>query len=339
MIRLLEFWKTATTRRTSIRTSTWMPNRWKRRPAKMTPVGVGKAARCGGLFVEIQEFSLRKGRKLTRIAKLFVFVLMAGLSRHAQASPPQKLQAAPHRCCASSRESVAHIATPGAGSTAHLSIGNGRWRSLGFQVLWRIPIGEASYLVLHAGVFSGQFEFGGNIMPLWQAYTPPRTMRNILYCERYAHACTLPVAGGTYRGVSLTPVIFRWNFLTKSRRVQPWFRARRLIYTPASFRQAIRVLRISPSMVRRACGIFRRRRRGHSLLHRDRRSIDLAVNAVHISSASLGDRNPASMPASRCRWAIPSGSDGEKVDTLTGAAGRSGFNADRIQGCALSKPG
>ena len=27
--------------------------------------------------------------------------------------------------------------------------------------------------VVHAGIFSGQFEFGGNIMPLWQAYTPP----------------------------------------------------------------------------------------------------------------------------------------------------------------------
>ena len=31
---------------------------------------------------------------------------------------------------------------------------------------------------------------------------------------------------------------------------------------------------------------------GHSLLLRPRRSIDLGVNAVHISSASLGDHNP-----------------------------------------------
>jgi lipid A 3-O-deacylase len=38
------------------------------------------------------------------------------------------------------------------------------------------------------------------------------------------------------RGVSLTPVIFRWNFLTQSRRFQPWFQgAGGLIYTTHKF--------------------------------------------------------------------------------------------------------
>jgi lipid A 3-O-deacylase len=32
-----------------------------------------------------------------------------------------------------------------------------------------------------------------------------------------------PEGGGTYTGASLTPVILRWNFLTRSRRIQPWF--------------------------------------------------------------------------------------------------------------------
>ena len=45
-----------------------------------------------------------------------------------------------------------------------------------------------------------------------------------------------PEGGGTFRGVSLTPVIFRWNFLTTSHRIQPWFQgAGGLIYTTHKF--------------------------------------------------------------------------------------------------------
>ena len=33
-------------------------------------------------------------------------------------------------------------------------------------------LAKSSSSGVHAGIFSGQFEFGGNIMPLWQAYTP-----------------------------------------------------------------------------------------------------------------------------------------------------------------------
>ena len=33
-------------------------------------------------------------------------------------------------------------------------------------------LGKVLSPVVHAGMFSGQFEFAGNIMPLWQAYTP-----------------------------------------------------------------------------------------------------------------------------------------------------------------------
>src|ERR1035438_10538884 len=35
-----------------------------------------------------------------------------------------------------------------------------------------VQLGKPVTPVLHAGVFSGQFVFGANIMPLWQAYTP-----------------------------------------------------------------------------------------------------------------------------------------------------------------------
>ncbi len=46
-------------------------------------------------------------------------------------------------------------------------------------------------------------------------------------------------------------------------------------------------------MAGRACGTFRRKAAvGCTYFLRPKRSIDMGVNGVHISSASLGDRNP-----------------------------------------------
>jgi lipid A 3-O-deacylase len=151
--------------------------------------------------------------------------------------------------------------------------------------------------VAHAGIFSGQFEYGGQIMPLWQAYTPPPHTADIECLNASTgqfYACPWPYGGGTFYGVSIEPVIFRWNFLTHSRRVQPWFQAAGgLIYTthkfpPNYFSNAAlgidggtSVWNFSPQG-----GI------GVHFFTRDRRSIDVGVNGVHISSASLGDRNP-----------------------------------------------
>ncbi len=86
--------------------------------------------------------------------------------------------------------------------------------SLGFQ------LGKPVSRVLHAGILSGQFELAGNIMPLWQAYTPAPHEQTFVY---QGVTYTQPIGGGTYTGVSLTPVILRWNFLTRSKHIQPWF--------------------------------------------------------------------------------------------------------------------
>jgi hypothetical protein len=143
--------------------------------------------------------------------------------------------------------------------------------------------------VIHAGIFSGQFVFGGNIMPLWQAYTPPPHEQTFFYPGGYYVA---PEGGGTFRGVSLTPVIFRWNFLTKSRRIQPWFQAAGgLVYTTHKFPPDQEVPQGTPG----GTSVWNFSPQGGVGVHyfiRDKRSIDLGVNGVHISSASLGDRNP-----------------------------------------------
>ncbi len=55
---------------------------------------------------------------------------------------------------------------------------------------------------MHAGIFSGQFEFGANIMPLWQAYTPAAGVQSFSYPlpgggTGYSEG---PFGGGTYSG-------------------------------------------------------------------------------------------------------------------------------------------
>jgi lipid A 3-O-deacylase len=150
-------------------------------------------------------------------------------------------------------------------------------------------IGKPMFRVVHAGFLSGQFEAGGNVMPLWQAYTPPAG--DVIFTTSTG-SFIAPVGGGTFRGVSLTPVILRWNFLTSSRRWQPWFQgAGGLIYTTHKFPPAQLVPQGTPG----GTSVWNFSPQGGGGIHyfiRPRRSIDLGVNAVHISSASLGDRNP-----------------------------------------------
>jgi hypothetical protein len=158
-----------------------------------------------------------------------------------------------------------------------------KFLSLGFQLAK--PISRP----LHVGILSGQFEFGGNIMPLWQAYTPAPHLETVV---SQGQSSVVPIGGGTYTGVSITPVIFRWNFLTQSRRFQPWFQgAGGLIYTTHKFPPDVLVPHGTPGGTSvwnfsPQCGI------GFHYFTRPRRSIDVGVNPVHISSASLGDRNP-----------------------------------------------
>ena len=155
--------------------------------------------------------------------------------------------------------------------------------SLGFQ------LGKPITRVLHAGILSGQFELAGNIMPLWQAYTPAPHEQTFVY---HGVTYTEPIGGGTFTGVSLTPVILRWNFFTRSKHIQPWFQgAGGLIYTTHKFPPDVLVPHGDPG----GTSVWNFSPQGGIGVHwftGNKRSIDLGVNGVHISSASLGDRNP-----------------------------------------------
>lgn len=158
-----------------------------------------------------------------------------------------------------------------------------RFFAAGFQ------IGKPLSPMVKAGILSGQFELGGNIFPFWQAYTPAPHMQTFVY---KGVTYTEPVGGGTYTGLSLTPVILRWNFRTESRRIKPWFQgAGGLVYTTHKYPPDVLV----PHGVPGATSVWNFSPQGGFGIHwftSPRHSLDLAVNAVHISSASLGDHNP-----------------------------------------------
>jgi lipid A 3-O-deacylase len=141
--------------------------------------------------------------------------------------------------------------------------------------------------IVHAGPLTGRFEFGGNIMPLWQAYTPS-PYRIAVPVSTLTPEGVEQVGGGTFTGLSITPVVFRWNFATGSRRFTPWFQAQGgVVYTTHKFPPTIEVLGgTSVWNFRSGAGI------GFHYFTRPRRSLDFALNAEHLSSASLGDKNP-----------------------------------------------
>ena len=160
-----------------------------------------------------------------------------------------------------------------------------------YKFLWGgLQVSKPMFSVVHAGFLSGQFEGGANIMPLWQAYTPPPHYQT--FNPPGGGSYVAPVGGGTFYGVSVTPVIFRWDFLTSSKRWQPWIQASGgVIYTTHKFPPDQLVPKGTPG----GTSVWNFSPQGGGGVRyfiRPRRSIDIGVNGVHISSASLGDRNP-----------------------------------------------
>jgi len=232
---------------------------------------------------------------LTRTARLLLLVSMAGTMIASAQTPGVAAVSgknAPDNPVAQVRQARSWEYGP------FVNYGNGvgdrssyRFLSAGAQ------LGKTLTPVVKAGIFSGQFELAGNIMPLWQAYTPAPHQQTFYYtgapCPT-GQTCSYvaPEGGGTYYGASITPVIFRWNFLTRSRRFQPWFQgAGGLIYTTHKFPPAQLVPHGTPG----GTSVWNFTPQGGAGFHyftSPKRSIDVGLNAVHISSASLGDRNP-----------------------------------------------
>jgi hypothetical protein len=158
------------------------------------------------------------------------------------------------------------------------------------------------------GMTRGNFEYAVELFPFWQSYTPTSQRQNCIYViVGETVNCSAPfTVGGTYTGVSITPIILRWNF-AGTRRFAPWAQgAGGVLWTDHKYpafggpevnatggnnipstigdngpNDDTSVWNFTPQF-----GV------GVHYFTRANRSIDLGANAIHISSASLGDKNP-----------------------------------------------
>lgn len=149
-----------------------------------------------------------------------------------------------------------------------------------------------------SGLLRGSFEYAVEVFPLWQAYTPKFERANCVPTSAPQRISCSPLytVGGTFTGASITPIILRWNF-SGNRRITPWVQAAGgLLWTNHKFPAfGSPVLNLGNDGPNTDASIWNFTPQGGIGLHyflSSTRSLDFGANAVHISSASLGDKNP-----------------------------------------------
>ncbi len=157
------------------------------------------------------------------------------------------------------------------------------------------------------GLLRGNFEYGMELFPLWQSYTPTMQRQNCIYILGGTQtSCSAPfTVGGTFTGISITPIILRWNF-AGSRRIAPWVQgAGGLLWTnhkypayggvPICTTACTTTTSYGDNGPNDDTSVWNFTPQFGVGLHyflSPRHSLDLGANAIHISSASLGDKNP-----------------------------------------------
>ncbi|MBW4039763.1 MAG: acyloxyacyl hydrolase [Acidobacteria bacterium] len=145
------------------------------------------------------------------------------------------------------------------------------------------------------GMLRGNFEYSVEAFPFWQSSTPKFQRIN---CVGVNAGCSAPyTVGGTFTGVSITPIQMRWNF-TEGRRLMPWIQAAGgIIWTNHKYPAVGDLNPADPTQTGPTAdtSVWNFTPQGGIGAHyfiKPRRSVDFSANGVHISSASLGDKNP-----------------------------------------------
>lgn len=149
------------------------------------------------------------------------------------------------------------------------------------------------------GVLRGNFEYAVEAFPFWQSYTPKFQRANCVAApsESTGVQCSpLYTVGGTFTGLSVTPIILRWNFAQRGR-FAPWMQgAGGVLWTnhkyPAFGSSTLTLSNDGPATDASVWNFTPQAGVGLHYFVGTYRSIDFGANAVHVSSASLGDRNP-----------------------------------------------
>ncbi|MDP9040036.1 MAG: acyloxyacyl hydrolase [Acidobacteriota bacterium] len=161
------------------------------------------------------------------------------------------------------------------------------------------------------GPLRGDFEYAVEVFPFWQSYTPVKQRNQCVPVSSPPGSilCSAPYnIGGTFTGASITPTILRWN-LNGTRTVSFWVQgAGGVLWTNHKYpgfggppvlagvisngALAAILQNNGPSADASVWNFTPQGGIGLHWFFKPRRSIDFGANAVHISSASLGDRNP-----------------------------------------------
>jgi len=169
----------------------------------------------------------------------------------------------------------------------------------GFRfIMAGVHAGKVLYRYDKPGLLQGNFEYAVELFPYWQSFTPKfqraqcqaSSVPNEIICS------PLYTVGGTYSGVTVTPIILRWNFAGHGR-ITPWAQAAGgLLWTNHKYPAfGSPVLTLAADGPNTDASVFNFTPQGGVGFHyflTPERSIDFGANAVHISSASLGDKNP-----------------------------------------------
>ena len=161
-----------------------------------------------------------------------------------------------------------------------------------------VHVGRVLTPEIGKGLLRGNFEYAGEFFPYWQSDTP-KFQRISCVATQVPNVlnCSAPyTVGGTFHGVSVTPIILRWNF-TKGHTLMPWAQAAGgLLWTnhkyPAYGSGDVNLSNYGPNS---DASVWNFTPQGGIGLHyfvKPKQSLDVSANGVHISSASLGDRNP-----------------------------------------------
>src|SRR5580698_9553135 len=111
-----------------------------------------------------------------RRAQWFVLLVLAAVAAVAVAEPPQTGADDPANPVAQVRKNQSWEYGP------FLNWGTGVGDRSDYKFFWGgFELGKVMTGPIHAGIFSGQFQLAGNVMPLWQAYTPAPHVQTFFY--------------------------------------------------------------------------------------------------------------------------------------------------------------
>lgn len=169
----------------------------------------------------------------------------------------------------------------------------------GFKFLMAgVHAGKVLYKHDKPGFFNGNFEYAMELFPYWQSFTPKFQRATCTAIPNTAEISCSPyyTVGGTFSGLTVTPIILRWNF-KGNRRIAPWVQgAGGLLWTnhkyPAFGSPILNLTNDGPNTDASVWNFTPQGGVGVHYFISPTRSIDFGANAVHISSASLGDKNP-----------------------------------------------